>query len=556
MATSNPAKARPGRNDPCPCGSGKKYKACCAATDARFRTGPAPNLSALLTRGRQAIDEGDFVSVELWYREILSLDPQNAEALASVGQCLCRKKRKREGLRYLQQAARQVEKDAAKTRDTRLANELCSQLQHWGDMDGALRLAQLSVKLAPRSAVAHNNLALCLSRVNRTVEAIPAADRACELLPGHPACLTLRAVLSVHAREYADARERLEAVIAANRDPVQTARAWLELANVRDKLGEYDQAFAACWQAAELHRALPETHAVDADSIFDTLDRERTGYDRNLLRRWAADGFDDGLPAPVFLFGFLRSGTTLTEQVLAAHPRIITSDENDFIFELTHELERLTGIARNNPAALRALTTDQARSLRRYYWERVEQEFGPEALQRKFVDKLALNSISTGLIATLFPDASILFALRDPRDICISCFMQAFTLSPGTVNLLSWDGIARQYAAVMDLWLTLRDQIPCRYLELRYEDTVGDFEATYRKVFDLIEVEWLPEVARFHENVQGRFISTPSFTAVNQPLYSSAVARWRRYENHFAPVIERLRAYINALGYEDTGTIT
>ena len=550
MVTSDPAKARPGRNDPCPCGSGKKYKACCAGIDARFRTNPTADLSALLKRGRQAIADGDLGSVELWYREVLNLNPQHAEALASVGQCLCRKKRRREGLHYLQLAARQVEKDATRTRDSRLLDELCSQLQHWGDIEGALRLAQLSVKLTPRSAVAYNNLALCLSRVNRTGEAIPPADKACELLPGHPACLTLRALLSAHMRDYADAKDRLEGVIAADRDPVQTARAWLELATVLDKLGEYDQAFGACWKAAELHRALPETAAVDAGSIFETLDRERSGYDRALLHRWAVDGFDDGWPAPVFLFGFLRSGTTLTEQVLAAHPEIITSDENDFIFELTQELQRLTGIARNAPAALRALTTEQARQLRRLYWERVEQEFGPAALQGRFVDKLALNSISTGLIATLFPDASILFALRDPRDICLSCFMQAFTLSPGTVNLLSWDGIARQYAAVMDLWLTLRNLLPCPSLELRYEDTVGDFEATFRKVFDLLGVAWQPEVARFHEQVRGRYISTPSFAAVSQPLYTSAVARWRRYEKHFAPIAAQLQPYITAFGYE------
>jgi len=173
-------------------------------------------------------------------------------------------------------------------------------------------------------------------------------------------------------------------------------------------------------------------------------------------------------------------------------------------------------------------------------------------LSKRFIDKVALNSIDAGFISVIFPEANILFALRDPRDVCLSCFMQPFTASPATVNLLSWQGVARQYSAVMDLWLYLREIIQPRYLELRYEDTVSDFEATYRRVFDLLNVDWRPEVTEFHQRAHGRYIHTPSFAAVSQPLYNSAVARWRRYESHFDTILPELNRFIEVFGYDQS----
>lgn len=514
-------------------------------------SGAQPDIPLLLARARQAVSRGEFADAEFWYRQILAVRPQHAEALAGLGQKLCWDRKRREGLKLLRQAARQLEKDAIKSRDSGALTDLSEQLQRWGDIEPALTLARLAVRLNPKSAKTQNNLALCLSRVNRDQEALPVAQRACELRPDEPACNILLALLEARQRDFARARERLERVIAANRDAAQTARAWLELGAVLDKVGEFDRAFEAFGRAAAGHRALPETAGVDPRRIFETIARNKAGFDRALLRRWTAADLDDGLPAPAFLCGFLRSGTTLTEQVLAVHPDVLTSDESDFILELTQELARISGVGDDVPAALRKIGPAEARRLRRLYWQRVEEEYGPERRWRCFVDKVALNSVDAGFIAALFPEARILFALRDPRDIALSCYTQAFSLSPGTVNLLSWEGIARQYAAVMDLWLHLRQQIGAAYLELRYEDAVEQFEPTYRRVFEWLGIDWRPEVAAFHQKARGRFISTPSFSAVTQPLYRSAIGRWRAYRNHFDPVIGLLDPYIDAFGYRN-----
>lgn len=538
-----------GRNDQCPCGSGKKYKACCL-TQSETAVRPAqPSVTDTLKQAWQAVARRDMAGTLDGFRQVLAIQPNHAEALAGLGQALCWHQQRREGLVYLQQAARQLEIDAQQSRNIRFILELAEQLHYWGDLDTALKLTELALALEPNNPAALNNRALYLTRVSRFEEALPFASKVCELRPDDPACNNMLAVLEAQLNRLPEAEQRFRKVIAANRNHQQTARAWQELVGVLDKLEEYEASFAACQQAKALYRQLPELRALDADQIFRAIERNKLGFDRALLERWTASDFADSLPAPTFLLGFLRSGTTLTEQVLAAHPAVFTSDENDLIHGLMQELQRLSGCGDDIPAALRGLGLDEVRKLRAYYWRRVGEEYGAVALKKRFIDKVALNSIDIGLISCVFPEARIIFALRDPRDVCLSCFQQAFKPSSVTVNLLTWEGVAKQYAAVMDWWLHIKPSIRPRYLELRYEDTVNDFENSFRRVFTLLELEWVAEVSAFHEKAKGRYIATPSFAAVAQPLYSRSVARWRHYEKFYEPILPILSPYIEAFGY-------
>lgn len=538
-----------GRNDPCPCGSGKKFKACCQSKPLTFASSK-PNAEQYLQRAWQAVSQQDVAGILHWFAEALKLEPDNPQALAGLGQALCWQNQTKEGLSNLRKAGAALQKQALRSKDTRFVLELAEQLHHWGDLETSLALAQLAVRLTPNDGAANNNLGLYLTRLNRNEEAVVYVRKACQLLPGNPACQNLLAILEASLGQRESAKTRFQAIIKDNRDIRQTARAWQELAGVLDKLGEFEQSFAASQQAKAMQQTFAEFNAVDKTRIFRTIERNKLGFDRELLQRWRREDFADDLPAPIFLLGFLRSGTTLTEQVLAAHPDIFTSDENNLINGLAVEVGKLSGLGEDVPTALRKIDLATACKLRQHYWRRVEEEYGAEALQKRFVDKVAMNSIDIGLISVLFPEAKILFALRDPRDVCISCHAQSFAPAPVTINLLTWEGIVRQYAAVMDLWLHLRGDIAAEYLELRYEDTVEAFEPTFRRVFQLLGLEWQEEVTQFHTLAQGRYIATPSFAAVSQPLYKTAVARWRHYEKQVDEILPVLRAYIEAFGYE------
>lgn len=544
------ATTKIGRNNPCPCGSGKKYKVCCSRAESVAIK--QISFESAMTQAWQAVSQRNAQATQHWFNQALALKPDHPEALAGLGQVLCWQDRRREGLEYLQKAAHQLEIQAQQNGDPRFIIELSTQLHHWGDLDTAVQLAKLAVKVAPSHPAALNNLALYLFRVNQIEAAEPYARMACMLLPDDPACSNLLAILESRLGLLNESRQRFEQIIARNQDSQQTARALQELVTVLDKLGEYDAAFAACGRAKTLYRELPEVRRFDTQTVFRAIERNKAGFDAELLRRWSVADFADQLPAPIFLIGFLRSGTTLTEQVLAAHPEVLSSDENNLIHELVLTLGRISGCGDDVPAGLRKIGLNTARELRALYWQRVKQEYGAEALHKCFVDKVALNTIDVGLISCLFPDAKIIFALRDPRDVCLSCYQQVFQPSTVTVNMSSWEGVAKQYAAVMDYWLHVREQIAPKYLQIRYEDMVGDFENTMCGVFALIGLEWVAEVADFHEKARQRVIATPSFADVSQPIYKRSVERWQHYRKHYTPVGELLMPYIKAFGYSDS----
>ena len=537
--------AEPARNQLCSCGSGVKYKHCCAKKSAT----PTKDYVSLLQDARHhAFQRKDFAAAEHCYRQVLILKPNNAEALAGVGQGLFWRHRRAEARSYMQKAAKVLLRQPEKT-EVAILLDLAEQLQLWGELILALQLARAVLKRQPQHLAAQYALAASLHRLNHLDQAIAALQKLLKQDPSNASSQILMAVLEFDNKQAPQAALRLQNLLAVEKTPLQRARALLELSRVYDKLARFDEAFSAFTQAGELQRQLPANAQIDSDYIFKKIALYQQGFDDALLKRWRKSDFADDLPGPVFLIGFLRSGTTLTEQVLAAHSDIIATDENQLLNEVTQELERLTGIRADSIAALRACSLQQAQQLRQFYWQRAAEEYTPDIYAKVFVDKVALNSIETGLISVLFPDAKILFALRDPRDICLSCAMQAFSPTVATINLLSWQGIARQYDAVMNLWLSLRPRIGCEYLELRYEDTVTDFEAVFRQVFTFLGVEWQEQVSRYHQGVAGKIVSTPSFSAVSQPIYQSALARWRHYQSYYASVLPLLQPYIEAFGY-------
>ena len=503
----------------------------------------------MLGRARQAAKQGDFRNAEFWYRQTLAAKANDAEALAGLGQSLCWLRRKREGLSYLCKAAERLLKTSAQGEPVRPLVDLAVQLQHWGEAESALRLVRRAVVLAPGEAWAQQGLAMCLGRLNLVEEALDASRIARRLAPDDPNINILLALMEQRHGNLSAAKARLEGVIARGGDLEVISRAHLELGQVLDKLGDHDAAFEAVSRARWLESQSPQAARIDRTIVSARIAANLTGFTPDLLRQRAETFTPDGLPSPVFLMGFLRSGTTLTEQVLGAHPDIVAADECDLVFELGQELSRMAGSGCDLASQLSRVGADGVAELRRNYWRRVEEEYGAAALSKVFINKNALNTVDIGLINYLFPEAKAIFALRDPRDVVLSCFMQSFGLAPATVHMLSWEGAARLYSEVMGLWLSMRERLTLSYLEMRYEEAVEDFEGQYYRLFRLLGLEWHPDVARFYEKNRRRVISTPSFADVVKPIYKTAAGRWRNYEKHFEPVMTHLSRFVDAFEY-------
>jgi tetratricopeptide (TPR) repeat protein len=247
----------------------------------------------------------------------------------------------------------------------------------------------------------------------------------------------------------------------------------------------------------------------------------------------------------IFLLSFPRSGTTLLEKILSCHSEVLTLEEVDHLSDLGSEwLASDSGIN-----ALAQLTPEQAAGHRERYWQRVRDTTGAELNGKMLLDKLPLHTLSLPVIAKLFPQARVLFALRDPRDVVLSCFRRRFQINPAMFELLDLQGAARFYHEVMNLAEISRALLPVHVHEVRHEQVVESFEPTIRSVLDFVGVEWEPALTQFADNLPAD-PRTPSDVQLRRGLNADGLGQWRRYGIQMKPVMEMLEPWVIRFGYE------
>ena len=266
---------------------------------------------------------------------------------------------------------------------------------------------------------------------------------------------------------------------------------------------------------------------------------------------WRAPGKDalgrQSVRRHVFLAGFPRSGTTLLEKALAGHPNIVTLEEVNHLDAASHQL--IAGEA--GPHRLENLTQAEADVCRQTYWRGVGQSLGGDLSDKILIDKLPLHTLGLPVIAKLFPDAKILFALRDPRDVVLSCYRRRFRVNSAMFEFLTLDGAARFYDAVMSLATAARAGLQLDLREARHERVIADFDAEVGDILAFIGAGWDPAVRNFADRVAGR-MRTPSYSQLARGLNADGVGQWRRYRQHMAAVLDTLEPWVAHYGYAAT----
>ncbi|NOT83356.1 MAG: tetratricopeptide repeat protein [Methylococcaceae bacterium] len=501
--------------------------------------------------GQAAIQNKNLPEAIAWFTKAAAENPKDPQVLACFGQSLCWQGRHEEGIVHLRQSGQLLLKKARKLRDTNLALDLVDQLQYWNDYSGALELCKQAVQINPNLVRGYQLLALTHSRLNQKKSALAAGRKALQLAPDSTVLAILLASLESAEGLMAEAKRRLEKVLQKTTlTPEEKFRAHKELARSLDKLGEFDQVFTHLQASADISPHLSAVSNQDANLVPQMLATHKTEFDRDLLGRWSTATFPPNQPAPVFLLGFMRTGTTLTQEVLGAHPGVFVADETDLVIATVKELARLSTHQGSVAEQLRKLDWVGVLHLRDFYWTQARALYGNKIESRLLLDKTTMNTLDLGFINCIFPDAKLVFLLRDPRDVCLSCFMQTMIPTPLTVHLLTWQNTARFYAQVMDWWMTVKPKLTLDFIEFRYEDAVFEFEPAFRKVFALLNLDWNPAVADFHKQVAGKYIASPSFNQVAQPLYSSSVGRWRHYADEYVAISHWLQPFISEFGYD------
>jgi hypothetical protein len=245
------------------------------------------------------------------------------------------------------------------------------------------------------------------------------------------------------------------------------------------------------------------------------------------------------------MLGFPRSGSTLLDQILNAHPDIETLEEKPILETVEY------GLGSEYPDALATLRNADIADLRAEYFSALDQHIsGSRDLSKTYIDKLPLNTARVGLIHRLFPQAKIILSLRHPCDCCLSGFMQTFQPNPAMASFLSLERAAGLYAVTMGLWRQYTEVLPIDYHCVRYEDIVADFEAEARRIIDYLRLPWTDDILNYREKMKGRRIATPSYHQVNEPIYRRSIERWRNYEEQFEKVLPVLSPFIDYFGYE------
>lgn len=336
-------------------------------------------------------------------------------------------------------------------------------------------------------------------------------------------------------------QDALDAVIRVadkSDQPGQQTFLYSAIASGFEKRKEYDLAF----RYFELSNERPSLR-LDRESTLACFQNTKETFTAEFLAEKSGLGLNSD--QPIFIVGMPRSGTTLTESILAGHPGIIDNGE----------LPYFHAHMKQNGAYLKVneLLKDRLPSMKNFYegippseFARIgERYFESNGYQKKNknkqVDKLPHNFMAVGLIATVFPNAAIIHCRRNPVDCALSCYKSSFSEFHSYATDLKFLGLYyRQYWELMKFW---REVLPGRMFEVYYEDTVSNTELVARKMIDHIGLEWDDNC--LDHTASKKTVSTASMWQVRQPIYTTSVAKWKHYESHLQPMIEGMGSCIS-----------
>ncbi|OFX01737.1 MAG: hypothetical protein A3E78_03745 [Alphaproteobacteria bacterium RIFCSPHIGHO2_12_FULL_63_12] len=532
---------------------------------------------SLLRQGLEAAENGDFARADAIARALLTQNPNDAHGFQIAGFSAYRQGDRQKALESFWRANRAAPGQPA------LLYWLGVLFRERGDFIQAERAFREAVQNAPLYGDALCSLGETLFHLNRKEEAQSIFEKAIEAEPSSSAVLARAArffdvihdaaqsralaeravllnpadeiariaLLEIHLRagRFGEVLSGVAPLLKDGADCNQRSQARLYhlAATAQDKLGDYAAAFQSYKASNRLRSLLDRDIAAKAPTPLQTDNLER-------IIRWTKSSEPAswerpaGLqgPAPVFLLGFVRSGTTWLDQILSSHPLAAVMEEEDLLVDSWRDLL----ITDEGLARLPSLPIDDINRQRAAYWARADKALGGMKGKPVIVDKLPLNTANLPLIWRLFPDAKIIFALRDPRDAVFSAFQQYFQVNAGMAHFLDLTAAATFYDRVMTIGASMREKAPLALYEIRYETLVADFDGEIRKLLAFLGLDWDDSVQNYQETAKRRAVRTPSAKQVIEKPFSTSIGKWRRYRDGMAPALPILAPWVEKFGYD------
>ena len=510
---------------------------------------PSPGRKAALRLADEARDlwrQGKWPEAIEHLELALKKDPKNPEICVGLAKAHASCHRHDCAMDWLKKAFAMAPDSA------QLQLESALQLHQFGRIDQAVICLQKTLQLQPGNITAQSLLAEIAEHQHALDKALEHVERVRAFAPQHPGMQLLMGRIFRRQGKWDQAETKLRDLATTHGLPAELAyRGWMELGHVFDAQKQYDDAMAAFQRGKSfLIPKAPQQWAL-LQTVHDRMAEMLALSNAELFQKWksALPSLTPGRRISL-LCGHPRSGTTLVEQVIDAHPQAISLEETRILHDnaylpLTRDMAPETSILK----VLNDASDQTLRDARAEYWRCAEGFLGESIGDRLLVDKNPAFSILLLPLARFFPEAKILVALRDPRDVVLSCFMQPLSLNPVSSSYLTLEKTVEQYAGVMQFLNRLRPLLPQDTLEVRYERFVSNPEPESRRLLDFLGLPWDPGVMQFHDRAREKWVRSPTYDAVSQPIHQKAVGRWQGYAHYLEPQLPKLKSLMDSMGY-------
>ncbi|MFI4860765.1 MAG: sulfotransferase [Phycisphaerales bacterium JB063] len=520
-----------------------------SAGPARFAAGqpmPMPEARRLLEGARAAVAAEKYFEAYQAYRRLFDSQYANPALLVEATVPLIRSD-------ALSEAEAFSELGTQRFADSAIAwNQLGQAKLNVGRPEAALAAYQRALELDDTLAQAWAGISQVQERLHRLDDALVSIDRAIEVTPGKVFLSYCRGIVLRRLGRLDEALAQQRAVLDDTDDAKTQHLAWCEIASIYQRQDDPAAARDAYRAAKEVQAPLRSAHLAKFADFQRNAEARFVGFDAPTARAWYEQPLDPdsrGKGQQAFLIGHPRSGTTLTEQVLAAHPNAVTLDEREAFVQVESTILGLVPTVET----LNAATIEQAQRFGQAYTKEAARYLNEPVGGRLLVDKRPDSVLLLPTILRMMPRSRVVVVIRDPRDVCASCYEQSFQLGVISAQFHSIESTCRYYAWFMSFWLRMREILPsAMWHEVRYEDLVENTESTARALIDFVGLPWEDGVLAFTEKAAKRVVSTPSYAAVAKPITGSAVGRWRAYADEFATQADTLAPYLEAFGYDES----
>lgn len=485
------------------------------------------NLGLLLAR------HGDVPGAEAALRRSLAIQPVQQDAYRELAMLLAARGQHAERRSLMREAVRSCPGDASLLVQLGLAEGALD------DFTAARTAYREALRLAPGLPSAYLEFGMMLERLNRLDELEDLIADARAVGCNGPEIDFIAAWALRRRGRFAEAWPLAQGS-AAGIDPGRHAQLVGEIA---DALGHTDEAFAAFTamnQASAATVASAQARASDFPAeIRATIERLTPAA----ISRWSVVEPIASPPAPIFIVGFPRSGTTLLDTLLMNAPELRILEE----VPVMERIEAMLG----DPDRIASLSADDADRLRAAYFDTLLTLVPGIDVTRRIVDKFPTNMVRAALIHRLFPDAKFIFVERHPCDAVLSCFIARFQINRAMVQFQDLGATARLYDLAAEAWRRACASLPLSVHRIRYERMIADLEPELRALVAFLDLPWRDVMLDNQRSGNRReHIATPSYWQVTQPIYTSASNRWVRYRKHLAPIFPILAPWVERLGYE------